>query len=112
MTTDEPKSPDTITNRELDVWLHKRLNDSPWGAGLPPCRSTNMLWAWDVVEKMRERGYCWGITECLPSGAKDTVWQVRCAKWKDEIGDWHTQVDNSAPRAICLAAKAALESET
>lgn len=108
--------------RELDALIaekvlgYKRLEDAPDGSerwrypnegkysGIPSF-STSIEAAWEVVEKLRERGFAFHFTQLAEDG-----WGAN-AGFVDHADDRNIGVTrslDSAPHAICLAALKAI----
>lgn len=117
------KQPSDMTDRELDAavavevmkWPHRppgfggprpphvaEFVDGTTMVRTPNCNdwrpSADIAAAWEVVEKMRTEGYGFILTDC-PAYV--------CAFDLDSSVEWRSKAD-TAPRAICLAALAAV----
>lgn len=72
----------------------------PW----PPPYSTDIKAAWEVVEKMRELGWCFMLRQ-WPDG---TTWAVLEPHTPVTLAIGHDAKAENAPLAVCRAALAAL----
>lgn len=91
---------------ELDKLVHKHVMELPWST-VPPY-STDMTWAWHVVEKCFDGGEVIGITRDL-----DGQYIVGISNWTGSVDGARIWDDTkyepqfkcpTAPHAICIAA--------
>jgi len=92
--------------RELDAWIGIEVmgysrHDTLTGGFAQDCQfSEDISSAWQVVEKMRDKGWYFTLNTDGP--------QWNALFWHHGDADWAASSD-FAPHAICLAAKAAIE---
>lgn len=83
-----------------DIGIVRRSKWSP---------STNITDAWEVVEKMRERGFTFWIDSC---GFPGEEWRVQFTHDDPEPTRFYCEDRDTAPHAICLAAIASVDAGT
>lgn len=84
--------------------------DGCYPAGDPPKYSENMSAAFNVVEKVYERGLGWMLFSPNYNGTKWHAYQATSCADPDS-GDWYELDGDTAPEAICLAALKAVGEE-
>lgn len=119
--------------RELDCWIEKNVfgnavvfrivrgrGEQPFvitgpsgrGKGEPrrmvPEYSTLISAAWQVVEKMGEKGYRFEVSDFVSNIGTGVV-LIRCMFFKDLSPEGFIEEADTAPLAICLAAKKSIQ---